>query len=89
MPDDYGNSNSGKVEVAAGCPGIYQFDHKTRKRGVAPIPDEWADYYVPWPWQERVLPVGAYVSLWPNWMGNDWSKVRPEGFGPDWRPAPR
>ena len=78
-----------KVETASGCPGVNVYDFKTRKRTVQPIPDEWLDYFVPTPWQERTLPVGAYVSLWPNWLGNEWVKVPPEGWGPDWRPASR
>jgi len=85
--DDFGNN--GKIDIAAGCPGIWKYDFRTRKRTVEPIPDEWSDFFVPWPWQERVLPVGAYTSMWPDWKGNDWSKHKPEGFGPDWRPAPR
>jgi hypothetical protein len=80
---------SDRVEVAAGCPGINTYDMRTRRRVVVPVPDEFLDLYVPWPWQERVLPVGAFVSLFPNWLGNDWSKSKPDGWGPDWRPAPR
>lgn len=75
------------VEIAAGCPGMNAYVRG--KRMVVPVPDEFLDFYVPWPWQERLLPVGAYTTLWPDWKGNDWSKVKPDGFGPDWRPTPR
>ncbi|MCU0246383.1 MAG: hypothetical protein MUC42_07400 [Bryobacter sp.] len=77
------------IEIAAGCPGIHSYDPKTRRRVTLPVPDEFADFFVPWPWQERVLPVGAYVSLWPDWKGNDWSKVKPDNWSADWRPAAR
>jgi hypothetical protein len=72
------------TEIAAGCPGMNTY--VKNKRVVVPVPDEFLDYYVPVPWQERLLPVGAYTSLWPRWDGKDWNKTQPEGWGPDWRP---
>jgi hypothetical protein len=75
------------IEIAAGCPGISVYDKATFKRTVAPVPDEFLDFYVPTPWQEHILPVGAYTSLWPSDRGNDWSKVKPAGWNEDWRPG--
>jgi hypothetical protein len=74
------------IEIAAGCPGINFYDRSTFKRSVQPVPDEFLDFFVPWPWQERLLPVGAYTSLWPSPRGNDWSKVKPANWSANWRP---
>ena len=73
------------VEIAAGCLGISTY--QGFKHVIQPVPEEYLEYYVPGPWQERLLPVGAYTSLWPNERGNSWSKVKPDGFGPEWRPT--
>ena len=88
--------NNGKVDIAAGCRGISAYRVVTLPNGrkrmqhfIDPVPEEFLDLYVPWPWQERLLPIGAYTSIWPDAKGNDWSKAKPENFGPDWRPAPR
>jgi hypothetical protein len=73
-----------KIETASGCRGISSY--KAGKHAVLPVPEEFKNLYVPRPWQEQLLPVGAYKSLWPNSQGNDWVKVKPENFGPGWRP---
>jgi hypothetical protein len=74
------------IEIAAGCLGINSYDRSTFKRSVQPVPDEFLDFFVPWPWQERLLPVGAYTSLWPSPRGNDWVKVKPANWSANWRP---
>jgi hypothetical protein len=74
-----------KIEIAAGCVGISAY--QGRKHVVLPVPEAFLEFYVPEPWQERLLPVGAYTSLWPNPRGKEWSRVKPENWGPDWRPA--
>jgi hypothetical protein len=72
------------IEIAAGCPGISSYAN--RKHVVVPVPEQYLGCYVPGPWQERVLPAGAFTSLWPDGRGQEWSRIKPEGWGPDWRP---
>jgi hypothetical protein len=51
------------------------------------VANEYAGYYVPPQYVGHPLPIGAFKTLFPNSQGTDWSKVKPEGWGPNWRPT--
>jgi hypothetical protein len=87
VPEWYGGTDDNFTGTAAQSPGIRTFDPATFNVITNSVPDEFKNYYVPWPWQGKPLPVGAFKSLFPTARGNDWSKVAPEGWGPDWRPT--
>ncbi len=70
--------------AGANSKGITTYTGATRS--VQPVPQEFANYFIPWPSVGRALPAGAFVTLFPNAKGNDWSKVKPENWGPNWRP---
>ena len=91
----YGGSAESWDGTAKDSPGIHAWKKTYRpfwpipkmEHYIAPIPDWMKDYYVPWPWWRQVLPVGAFTGLWPSARGNDWSKIKPEGFDANWRPT--
>ena len=62
-----------------------QIGFRMEKR-VVPVPEQFKNLVIPWQYVGKNLPVGAFTSLFPNAKGNDWSGVKPDGFGPGWLP---
>ena len=58
-----------------------------RKHVVVPVPEEYRQFVIPWQYVGKDLPVGAFVSLFPNARGNAWVKGKPAGFGVGWLPT--
>ena len=57
------------------------------KQVVVPVPEAYKNMVIPWQYVGKALPIGAFTSLFPNARGNDWSKVRPAGWGEGWLPT--
>lgn len=67
--------------------GQQTYDPSTFAKSITAVPEAWKNYYLPPQYFGKALPAGAYVTLFPNSAGTGWSKVKPEGWGPNWRPT--
>jgi hypothetical protein len=83
-----GNTTAGQAS------GLSGYVTETQPNGMAkwvykatPVAQSYANYYVPPQYVGKPLPIGAFKTLFPNSQGNDWSKVKPPGWGETWRPT--
>lgn len=92
-PYNPGNVFTSPIQNVTGTSTVAQstgrnyYNPQTFAHSVEALPPELAGAYIPPQYVGHALPAGAFKTLWPNSVGTDWVKVKPEGWSPTWRPT--
>ena len=92
-PYNPGNVFTSPIQNVTGTSTVAQsmgrnyYNPQTFEHSIEALPPELAGAYIPPQYIGHALPAGAFKSLWPNSVGTDWVKVKPEGWSVTWRPT--
>jgi hypothetical protein len=92
-PYNPGNVFTSPIQNVTGTSTVAQstgrnyYNPQTFEHSIEALPQELQGAYIPPQYIGHALPAGAFKSLWPNSVGTDWVKAKPEGWSPTWRPT--